>query len=127
MHIEFDADCLSLLWCCSSSIAFIPIGVAAFVNPNAFAEKLIAISPIAGEFSGISLNKRLVIGFISFAINSISPHCFAIFIIPSQNAIIPMSENATFTDNSAPCNIAFTTSESFPFIAPAIIDTTIRK
>ena len=82
---------------------------------------------MAGESSGISLNNLLVIGLIIFAIIFTSPHCSAIFIIPSQKAIIPIRENATFTDNSAPVKIEFTTSESFPLRAPAIIETTIKK
>ena len=92
-----------------------------------FAEKLIAISPIAGESSGISLNNLFVMGLIIFAIIAIRPHFSAIFIILSQNAIIPISENATLTDNSAPVSIEFTTSGSFPFIAPAIIEIVINK
>lgn len=118
---------LSLLCFCSSSIALIPIGVAALDSPKALAEILIAISPIAGESSGISLKRRLVTGLISFAIKSIIPHFCAIFIIPSQNAIIPIKENATLTESSAPDRTALTTSCNLPFIAPAIIETTIKR
>ena len=46
--------------------------------------------------------------------------------MPSQNAIMPISENATFTDNSAPVRIELTTSVRVPFIAPKIIETTIN-
>ena len=87
----------------------------------------IAISPIAGESCGISLNNLFVTGFIIFAIIFIKPLSSAIFIIPSQNAIIPISENATLTESSAPVSIEFTTSDNFPFIAPNIIEITIRK
>ena len=79
------------------------------------------------EMCGISLNNIFVIGLIIFAIISISPHSLAIFIIPSQNAIIPISEKATLTDNSAPESIALTTSANLPFTAPAMIDITIKK
>lgn len=127
MHIAFDAEDLSLLCFCNSSIAFIPIGVAAFASPKALAVKVIAISPIAGESSGISLNSLLVTGLINLAINLIIPLLSAIFIIPSQNAIIPISEKATFTDNSAPVRIELTTSVSLPFVAPKMIDITIKK
>ena len=126
IHIAFEAVDLSLLCFCNSSIAFMPIGVAAFVSPRALAETLIAISPMAGESSGISLKSFFVTGFISFAINSTSPLFSAIFIIPSQNAIIPISEKATFTDNSAPSSIELTTSCSLPLTAPIIIENTIK-
>lgn len=104
-----------------------PMGVAALDKPKAFAAKAIAISPIAGESSGISLNNFLVTGLINFAIKAIRPHFSAIFIIPSQKAIIPIRENATLTDNSAPVSIEFTTSESLPFAAPTTIEITIKN
>ena len=78
-------------------------------------------------YAYISLNIFFVIGLIILAIIVTSPLFSAIFIIPSQNAIIPISENATLTDKSAPAKIAFTTSDNLPFNAPAIIEITIKK
>ena len=60
-------------------------------------------------------------GRIIIAIRQTSPDFSAILIIPSQKAIIPISENAIFTESSAPVKIEFTTSGNLPFIAPKII------
>ena len=64
---------------------------------------------------------------VIFASLSIKPAFSAIFIIPSQKAIIPINEKATFTESSAPVRIEFTTSDNLPLIAPAIIEITIKK
>ena len=89
------------------------------------ADKLLAAN--FGELHKWLTFLGFVIGLIILAIISTKPHFSAIFIIPSQKAIIPISENATLTDNSAPESIAFTTSDNLPLIAPATIETTIKK
>ena len=127
-NVIIDLDASSLLFnSCNDFIAFNPIGVAALPTPNIFTIMLLDIYPIALWLFGISLNNGFIIFDVIFDNLSISPDFSAILIIPSQNAIIPIRENAILTDNSAPVSIEFTTSDNLPFIAPAIKDITIKK
>ena len=109
------------------SIALIPIGVAAFASPRAFAEKFIATSPIIGLSFGISGKIILATGFKSFDKNSTIPDFSATFIMPNQKVIIPKRVIAIFIAVSHPEKIAPATFSSLPFIAPNIIEIIIKK
>jgi len=82
---------LLILFLLSSSIAFIPKGVAAFDSPIIFAVKFIIIAPTAFSFFPASLNKNLIIGLNITASFSVNPLFSAIFMTPHHRHIIPTS------------------------------------
>src|SRR5581483_1752803 len=97
MHIAFVAVPATGFNLFSSSIALRPSGVAAFESPRKFAVMFITMAPIAGWSGGTSGNTRTITGFTIFDKSRTSPAASAIFIIPSQSAITPMSPIASST------------------------------
>ena len=77
--------------CCSSSIAFSPIGVAALSSPSIFAERFIKIAPVAGWPLGMSGKNLQNTGLSQRERVAISPPFSPIFIIPNQRERIPVS------------------------------------
>ena len=81
----------------SSSMAFSPRGVAALPSPSILAEMFMIMAPMAGCSGGTSGKSRIITGFRERASVETSPDCSAIFIRPSQRAMMPIRPMASST------------------------------
>jgi hypothetical protein len=82
---------------CSSSMALIPIGVAAFPSPSTLAEMLRTIMPIAGWPLGSSGKSGRKTGSAMRTMMLMRPDLSAIRSIPSHSAITPIRPRTRVT------------------------------
>ena len=126
VHIASVAVSFCLFSSCNSFIAFSPIGVAALPSPSILAAIFNTIDPIAGWSLGTFGKSLIMIGLSAFAIIWMSPESSAIFIIPSQRAIIPIRPNAISTDVLDMFIAASVTWSILPVIVPTTTDINIK-
>ena len=109
----------------SSFIADKPAGVAAHPSPSILAIILVAMASPAGCPSGRLGNKNLIIGFIFFAICSISPARCPISKIPVHRAMTPSMVMHRLTASFAESRAPWVTWLMVPWKAPHRIPTRI--
>ena len=113
-HIAFVAVPLRGLILSSSSMALMPMGVAALARPKALAAKFRIIADIAGWSAGTSGKRRTMAGRMARATSRISPPASAILTSPSQNAITPISPMESSAAPRAPSKDAAVVSAILP-------------
>ncbi len=86
MHMASEAESLSRFRCCSSFMALIPRGVAAFPRPSILAMMFMVMAPMAELFAGTPGNKNFRTGAIFPEMAFTRPDFSATFISPSQRA-----------------------------------------
>lgn len=114
MTIEFVALVFLSFSFWSSSIALMPKGVAAFDSPSILEAIFMTIALIAGCLEGRSGKKTLITGVISFPIILVRPDFSAIFIMPHQRQITPISPIVSSTAEDAPLMAAAVAASVLP-------------
>jgi hypothetical protein len=112
---------------CSSFIAFMPMGVAAFPRPSILAARFITTAPMAGWFLGTPGKMGTSTGLITLDSVSTSPDLSATRITPVHSAIIPIRPRKSSTDEDEPAIIPADTSPMLPRAAATAIPDIIKN